>query len=108
MNKKTTIIILAVLSVLFISMVVAIIILNKRIKAKEKELIELEYTQEKTVLKVKEFKIRYENEMRLANEYKFKYENYEKRIESIYDSAMSVNNKAVKEFFTNGQFNFKH
>ena len=108
MNKKTTIIILAVLSALFVSMVVAIIILNKRIKTKEKELIELEYTQDKTALKVKELKFKYDEQIKLANKYKSKYENYEKRIESIYDSAMSDDNKAVKEFFTNGQFNFKH
>jgi predicted Holliday junction resolvase-like endonuclease len=108
MNRKTTIIIIAVLSVLFISMVVAIIILNKRIKTKEKELIEMDYTQAKTSLKVKEYKLKYNQQIEIANNYRLKYENYEKKLETIYDSAMLVDNKAVKEFFTNGQFNFKH
>ena len=100
-KQKIILIILGVTCGILIA--VAAVLNNKLDKQKEK-VIELEYTQSKTKLELERYELKYTEQLIKANEYKSKYEYYEKRLEDIYVNAINDDNKSVIEFFTKGLY----
>ena len=72
---------------------------NQLTKANE-TILELRYSNSKTIVKYQKLEVDYLKEIESANFYKSQYENYEQKLDSIFYSSLSASDKTVADYFT--------